>query len=113
MAYNYIGVATMKGGVSMKESYTIGEYLHNNQKKVTVKVKFYDVCKYNENPKKEDTYEAKYRDVVAWDEIKGGKEAKDVEMLTELRDDYHEYLILHLLNGEKVTLRNSYCDMII
>ena len=96
----------------MKTSYTVQEFLRD-RKKATVKVKFYDLCKYTDICPEEDTYEVKYRDVVAWDEIKGGKEAKDVESLTDLKDDFNEYLILHLMNGEKITLRNSYCDMVI
>lgn len=71
-------------------------------------VKVYDEVKYNMNSKK--VAEVEY-DIEGYKVICGGKEAEEIEKDTDCEDDFHEYLILDLGNGEESTFRNSYVEM--
>lgn len=75
-----------------------------------VKVKVYNKVKYDMDSVKvgETFYDIKGFKVVC-----GGKEAEEIEAMTDANsaDDYHEYLVLDLGNGETATYRNSYVDM--
>lgn len=56
-----------------------------------------------------------YTGVTAWDIIEGGKEAEEIEAMTDANsiDENHEYLVLHFENGETATFRQSHVDMFI
>ena len=53
-----------------------------------------------------------YKGVTSWDMIEGGEEAKAIEADADANsiDEYHEYMVLHLANGETATYRNSHID---
>ena len=74
--------------------------------KMKVEVRVYDMVKYNAESKEvaRVTYEVESYEV---------KEIPKTEILKEFdeTDDYDEYLILTLKDGETATFRNSYCDM--
>lgn len=77
-----------------------------------VEVEVYGECKYLAS---EETFENAKRvryTIESWD-IVSGDDAKEIEELTDESgiDDTHEYLVLHLANGETATFRNSYVDM--
>lgn len=71
-----------------------------------VKVVVYDICKYNEESKRvaEAHYDIDDFEVLNGDQI-------DISSFGNDEDDYDEYLVLHLTNGETSTFRNSYVDL--
>ena len=71
-----------------------------------VKVKVYDGIKYNENSKK--MAEVEYN--VTRFEVKEIPATKILKVFDET-DEYNEYLILTLANGETATFRNSHVDL--
>ena len=73
-------------------------------------VEIYSECKYHATKETfENSVKTLYKDVESW-EIISGTDAQEIED-AGLIDDYHEYLILHLSNGETATYRNSYVDL--
>lgn len=74
----------------------------------TVEIYTHDSCKYVKGAR--EISKTTYTDVTCWDIIEGGAEAEEIEK-NGLVDDYHEYLVLHFLNGNTATFRNSYVDM--
>lgn len=71
-----------------------------------VKVKVYDGIKYNENSKK--MVEVEYN--VTGFEVKEIPATEILKVFDET-DEYNEYLILTLANGETATFRNSHVDL--
>ena len=71
-----------------------------------VKVKVYDICKYNENSKK--VAEADY-DIESFEVLNGDQ--VDIASCGNDEDDFDEYLVLHLTDGETSTFRNSRVDL--
>ena len=71
-----------------------------------VKVKVYDGIKYNENSKKME--EIEYN--VTGFEVKEIPATEILKVFDET-DEYNEYLILTLANGETATFRNSHVDL--
>lgn len=57
-----------------------------------------------------DTIEIKYNNVEAF-EVVYGEGAKEIEAEGNEIDEYHEYLVLYMDNGETATFRNSHVDM--
>jgi len=78
--------------------------------KATVRVYIYHGTKYEDH---EELATAEYTGVTSWDIIEGGEEAKEIEKDADRIDENHEYLVLHLNNGETATFRNSHVDMFI
>lgn len=74
-----------------------------------VKVKVYDESKYQPNSKK--IAETEY-DICKF-EVVDGELAKEIESMTDEdgKDEYGEYLVLTLKNGETATFRNSHVDL--
>lgn len=74
-----------------------------------VKVKVYDGVKYNADSEKvaEVEYQIKGYEVVT------GNRATEIGLSTDenSRDEYNEYLVLELENGETATFCNSHVDM--
>lgn len=88
-------------------------YRHNGRKGnkiMTVKLKVYDKCKYDVTSEK--IAEVEYK-INGFKVIHGGKEAQEIEKMTDGNsvDDFHEYLVLEFENGDTSTYRNSYVDM--
>lgn len=81
--------------------------------KVTLYV--YEGCKYTAKSAEDlgEEREVSYPGITGWDIIEGGKEAEEIEAETDADgiDEFHQYLVLHLLNGETATFRNSHVDM--
>ena len=98
----------------MKTTY-YGTWITSKEELVTrsFKVDLYDICKYAKNAKV--IRNVRYTGVTAWDIIKGGGEAKQIECLADENsiDPYHEYLVLHFNDGTTITFRNSFCDVFI
>lgn len=79
---------------------------------MTVRITLYDKLKYIPTSKRvSETY---YK-IEGFKIIGSGEEAKKIEAETDADgiDDYHEYLVLELGNGETATFRNSYVDMFV
>ena len=74
-----------------------------------VKVYFYDGIKYDRLSVRVAEYTYKITSYY----IVGGEKAKQIENETDADgiDDFHEYLVLELEDGETATFRNSYVDM--
>ncbi len=74
-----------------------------------VKVKVYDGVKYKEESKK--VAEIEYQ--IEGFEVVTGDRAIEIGLETDenSRDEYNEYLVLDLGNGETVTFCNSHVDM--
>lgn len=79
--------------------------------KATVKLYISEATKYEAEP--DDNREITYTGVKAWSIIEGGKEAEEIEALTDASgiDENHEYLVLHFEDGSEATFRNSHVDM--
>lgn len=80
----------------------------------SVKLKLYKEIKYRTDTD-ENAIEVVYDNVTSWDIIESGKEAKEIEAMTDANsiDENHEYLVLHFEDGSIATFRNSYVDMFI
>ena len=79
--------------------------------KATIKLYIHEANKYEAT--KDDEIKVEYTGVKAWSIIEGGKEAEEIEALTDDSgiDENHEYLILHFEDGTNATFRNSHVDM--
>lgn len=80
----------------------------------SVKLKLYKEIKYGTDTD-ENAIEVVYDNVTSWDIIESGKEAEEIEAMTDANsiDENHEYLVLHFEDGSIATFRNSYMDMFI
>ena len=77
---------------------------------MNVKVKVYNGVKYDRNSEK--VAEVEYNNIKSY-EVVTGEKAEQIANETDEdgRDEYNEYLILTLENGETATFRNSHVDM--
>jgi hypothetical protein len=77
---------------------------------LSIILKIYDKPKYDKESNK--IAELEYN-IKGYDLICGGTAADKIEAETDANsvDDNHEYLVLHLENGETATFRNSHVDM--
>ena len=91
----------------MKITYT-RTLMKSDLSKATVTLTVYEGCKYTtlEEPTK-----IEYKGIKSWSIISGGIEADALEMVYGIEDEFHEYLIIELLNGTMATFRNSHVDM--
>lgn len=77
---------------------------------MSVKVVVYDKCKYDLTSEK--VAEVEYEDIKGY-EVVTGEKATEIGNTTDenSRDDFNEYLIIKLADGDEATFRNSYVDM--
>ena len=82
---------------------------------VKVRIFLHDGCKYTAKTIEDlgEETELIYDGIKAWSLIEGGEEAAEIEARTDgsCIDEFHEYLVLHLLDGQTATFRNSHVDM--
>ena len=76
---------------------------------MSVKVVVYDKCKYDLTSEK--VAKVEYYNIKGWDSVSDPMTVEKIEAETDEIDEYHEYLIIALENGEISTFRNSYVDM--
>ena len=75
-----------------------------------VEVEVYSECKYTAPAEIfENSIKVNYS-IENW-EIVTGEDAREIEAEMDEVDDHHEYLVLHLMDGDTATFRNSYVDM--
>ena len=79
---------------------------------MNVKIKVYDSCKYVVGSKK--VAEVIYRNIKAY-EVVTGERATKIENMTDenSRDEYNEYLVITLNDGDTATFCNSHVDMFV
>ena len=77
---------------------------------MNVKVKVYDKCKYEADSKK--VKETEYNNIRGF-EVVTGERATEIGNETDenSRDEYNEYLIITLADGQKSTFCNSHVDL--
>ncbi len=77
---------------------------------LNVRVKIYDGVKYSPDAKK--VTDVDYFDILGF-EIVTGERATQVGLQTDesSRDEYNEYLIITLKDGDKATFGNSHVDL--
>lgn len=78
---------------------------------MNVKVKVYDEVKYS--PLSEKVAEVEYHNIKGWDVYSDPSTVEEIESETDASgiDEYHEYLVITLENGETATFRNSHVDL--
>ena len=77
-----------------------------------VKIKVYDICKYEADSKKES--EIIYKNIKDYEVVTGDRATEIGNMTDEAsRDEYNEYLIITLADGDTATFCNSHVDMFI
>ena len=79
---------------------------------MNVKIKVYDSCKYVVDSKK--VAEVIYRNIKDYKVVTGNK-ATEIGLETDenSRDEYNEYLVITLADGETATFCNSQVDMFV
>ena len=78
---------------------------------MNVKVKVYNGVKYDRNSEK--VAEVEYNNIKGYEVVTGEKATLIGNETDEAsRDEYNEYLIITLENGETLTFRNSYVDLV-
>ena len=77
---------------------------------MNVKIKIYDGVKYNVKSKK--AAEIEYNNIRGYEVVTGDK-ATEIGLETDenSRDEYNEYLVITLADGETSTFCNSHVDM--
>ena len=77
---------------------------------MNVKIKIYDGVKYNVESKK--VAEIEYDNIKGYEVVTGDK-ATEIGLETDeiIRDEYNEYLVITLADGETSTFCNSHVDM--
>ena len=75
-----------------------------------VRIKVYDYVKYH--PSSTKVAQIEY-DIAGYKIVCGGVEGEEIEsnLSEDCIDEFHEYLVLELTNGETATFRNSHVDM--
>lgn len=75
-----------------------------------VKVKIYNEVKYSKDSKK--VAEVEYKNIKGF-EVVTDERATEIGLETDeaSRDEYNEYLVITLEDGEKSTFRNSHVDL--
>ena len=77
---------------------------------MNVKVKVYNGVKYDANSKK--VAEVEYNNIKGYEVVTGEKATLIGNETDEnIRDEYNEYLIIHLETGETATFCNSHVDL--
>ena len=96
----------------MKRTYT-RTLMKKDFSKVTVTLEIHEGCKYTAEKIEDlgESTEIEYKGIKSWSIIEGGEEAKAIEMVYGIEDEFHEYLIIELLDGTMATFRNSHVDM--
>ena len=79
---------------------------------MNVKIKVYDSCKYEAGSKK--AAEVIYKNIKDYEVVTGDRVTeRGFEIDEDIRDEYNEYLIITLENGETSTFCNSHVDMFV
>ena len=79
---------------------------------MNAKVKIYNGVKYESSSKK--VAEVEYNSIIGYEVVTGDRATKiGLETDKNSRDEYNEYLIITLENGETATFCNSHVDMFI
>ena len=73
-----------------------------------IKLKIYDSCIYIGESRM--VAEVEYRNIKSY-EVVTGKRAEQIANVFGYKDEYNEYLIITLENGETATFCNSHVDM--
>ena len=96
----------------MKTTYT-RTLMKSDLSKATVTLTVYEGCKYTAKKISDlgESTDIEYKGIRSWSIISGGIEADALEMAYGIEDEFHEYLIIELLNGTMATFRNSHVDM--
>lgn len=90
--------------------------LRTVERNIVVEIEVYSECKYEAAKLGHmDVFENSIKvdySIESW-EIITGEDAVEIESMTDDDgiDDHHEYLVLHLTDGNTATFRNSYVDM--
>ena len=79
---------------------------------MNAKIKVYDICKYKADSKK--VAEVIYRNIKGYEVVTGDR-ATEIGNTTDYasRDEYNEYLVIILNDGDTATFCNSHVDMFI
>ena len=81
--------------------------------KATFELYLTDEVKYDVDDLETEATKVTYKGVKSWDLIEGGPEAEEIEKYSDMMDEEHAYLVLHLSNGETATFRNTHVTMFI
>lgn len=83
---------------------------HGKVRKMNVKVKVYDMNKWRNEAEK--VSEVEYNNIQGFEVVTGDK-ATEIGNKTDgsSRDDFNEYLVITLADGQKATFRNSRVDV--
>ena len=77
---------------------------------LNVKVKVYNGVKYEATSEK--VAEIKYKSIKGYEVVTGDRATEiGLDTCENSRDEYNEYLIITLENGETATFRNSHVDL--
>ena len=77
---------------------------------LNVKVKVYNGVKYEATSEK--VAEIKYKSIKGYEVVTGDRATEiGLDTYENSRDEYNEYLIITLENGETATFRNSHVDL--
>ena len=98
----------------MKKTYTRTTFIENLEE-AKVRIYLFDGCKYTARTAEDlgEETQITFNGIKSYDIIECGEEADEIEARSDIADEFHEYLVLHLLDGNTATFRNSHVDMML